>query len=192
VLLYAGLAAQYAARRIGLLALRPRRKDFSYMRMTRSLEQSLRNLRSDYVDLYLAHDISENSPGLCDDLAGELVRVREAGKARFIGFAGRAADCLTLAKKYPRVADILQVEVQNPPPQPQGHDLSAEQRITFGYFRNALKGSRVSDRSAILRRCAELAVLENPNGVILFSAGSVARIDEMLSAFDFVEASEAR
>jgi aryl-alcohol dehydrogenase-like predicted oxidoreductase len=187
-LLYAGMAIQYAAGRSGLIPVRPRRKDFSKQQMTRSLEQSLRNLQSDYVDLYLAHEPTEEFSEFSDELVHELLRIREAGKARYLGFAGGAGHCLALAKRYPTVADVLQIEAEASPRKSNCvHDATLDRQITFGCFRAALKGAIGSARLGIIRHCAERAALENPNGVILFSARSATRIDEILSVFGHVE-----
>ena len=74
--------------------------DFSAGRVTRSVDESLRRLRADYVDLIQCHDIEFGS---LDRIVGEtlpaLRRVREQGKARFVGVTG-----LPLAV-FPRVLD---------------------------------------------------------------------------------------
>ena len=74
--------------------------DFSAGRVTRSVDESLRRLRVDHVDLIQCHDIEFGS---LDQIVGEtlpaLRRVREQGKARFVGITG-----LPLAI-FPRVLD---------------------------------------------------------------------------------------
>ena len=63
--------------------------DFSAKRVFSSLEESLRRLHTDYVDLYLAHDIEF---GDLRQIIGETIpamrRLQEQGKARFIGVTG--------------------------------------------------------------------------------------------------------
>ncbi len=63
--------------------------DFSPARLRASLEQSLRLLRTDYVDVFLVHDIEfvPLDPVLHDSFA-ELERLRAEGKCRFIGASG--------------------------------------------------------------------------------------------------------
>ena len=63
--------------------------DFSAQRIRQGLEKSLARLRTDYVDLLLAHDVEFGSS---EQIIGETIpamrRLQEEGKARFIGISG--------------------------------------------------------------------------------------------------------
>lgn len=63
--------------------------DFSAARVTRSLEESLTRLRTDVVDLFLAHDIEFATR---EQILGETLpamrRLKEAGKIRYLGVTG--------------------------------------------------------------------------------------------------------
>jgi hypothetical protein len=59
--------------------------------------------------------------------------------------------------------------------------------VTFGHFRAALHGTAECERSSIIRRRLELATVDNPQGVILFSARSTDRIDEVLALLGQVD-----
>jgi L-galactose dehydrogenase len=63
--------------------------DFSAKRVRLSVEESLRRLRTDYVDLLLAHDVEFGDTNL---IIGETIpamrRLQEEGKARFVGISG--------------------------------------------------------------------------------------------------------
>jgi L-galactose dehydrogenase len=63
--------------------------DFSAKRVTASVDESLRRLKVDYIDLIQCHDIEFGS---LDQVVGETIpalrRVIEQGKARFIGITG--------------------------------------------------------------------------------------------------------
>ena len=63
--------------------------DFSRGRVLRSVEESLRRLRTDVIDLYLAHDI-EFSPRrvILEETLPAMRELREQGKVRFIGVSG--------------------------------------------------------------------------------------------------------
>lgn len=63
--------------------------DFSPARIRRSVEESLRLLRTDHVDLLQLHDIEfvDLEPVLTESY-DELVRLRDEGKCRFIGMTG--------------------------------------------------------------------------------------------------------
>src|SRR5439155_9288474 len=64
--------------------------DFSAAGMTRSLEASLRRLRTDHVDVWFAHDIefADDFERVFTETAEALWRAQQAGKCRFIGMTG--------------------------------------------------------------------------------------------------------
>ena len=62
---------------------RERRQDFSPQFMRKALEQSLRRLKVDTIDLYMAHNIK--LPQFRDDLFAELEKVRDEGKIKVWG-----------------------------------------------------------------------------------------------------------
>ena len=63
--------------------------DFSPARIRASLEESLRLLQTDHVDIFQLHDIEFVSlDGIVGDAYGELLRQRDAGKCRFVGMTG--------------------------------------------------------------------------------------------------------
>jgi L-galactose dehydrogenase len=63
--------------------------DFSPEGLQRCVEQSLRRLRTDYVDILLAHDIefADNSEAIFTDTYATLLQLRQQGKTRFIGMS---------------------------------------------------------------------------------------------------------
>src|SRR5262245_31014905 len=64
--------------------------DFSAGAMTRSLEASLKRMRTDHVDVWFAHDIefADDFERVFTETADALRRARQAGKCRFIGMTG--------------------------------------------------------------------------------------------------------
>ena len=79
--------------------------DFSAGRVTASVDESLRRLHVEYVDLIQCHDIEFGS---LDQVAHEtlpaLQKVREQGKARFVGITGYPLAI------YPKVLDEVPVD----------------------------------------------------------------------------------
>lgn len=79
--------------------------DFSARRVTASVDESLRRLGVDHVDLIQAHDIEF---GDLDQIIGETIpalrKIQETGKARFVGVTG-----LPL-KAIRRVVDEIEVD----------------------------------------------------------------------------------
>jgi len=63
--------------------------DFSPERIRMSVEDSLRLLRTDYIDVLQLHDIEfVNLEPVLTESCAELVRLKEQGKCRFIGMTG--------------------------------------------------------------------------------------------------------
>jgi aryl-alcohol dehydrogenase-like predicted oxidoreductase len=62
---------------------RERRQDFSPAFMRSSLEKSLTRLQTDYVDLYMAHNIKR--PQFRDDMFAELEKLKDEGKIKVWG-----------------------------------------------------------------------------------------------------------
>ncbi|MBZ0300403.1 MAG: aldo/keto reductase, partial [Anaerolineae bacterium] len=63
--------------------------DFSAERVTASVDESLRRLQVDYVDVIQCHDIEFGSlDQIVHETIPALQRLREAGKIRFVGITG--------------------------------------------------------------------------------------------------------
>jgi L-galactose dehydrogenase len=79
--------------------------DFSAMRVTASINESLRRLRTDHVDLFQAHDVEF---GDVDQIIHETVpamrKIQKQGKARYIGITGYPLKTLV------RIAEAVQVD----------------------------------------------------------------------------------
>ncbi len=69
--------------------------DFSRGRITASIEESLKHLRTDYVDIVFLHDIEFGSLSMIlDDALPALMDARDAGKARYVGVSGYPLEIL--------------------------------------------------------------------------------------------------
>ncbi|MEO8130817.1 MAG: aldo/keto reductase [Bryobacteraceae bacterium] len=63
--------------------------DFSAERVTRSADESLQRLQTDYLDILHVHDVEfGDKRQIVDETIPALRRVQQAGKARFIGITG--------------------------------------------------------------------------------------------------------
>jgi len=63
--------------------------DFTAARVTRSVDESLRRLGVDYIDIIQCHDIEYGSlDQVVEETIPALRRVQEAGKVRFVGITG--------------------------------------------------------------------------------------------------------
>ena len=167
-----------------------------------SLERSLRDLRTDHVDLLLLHD---PQPGdvRSDDVCGYLVRARDAGLIRAWGVAGEPQETIAVAEALPVDAPVLQVRhdlLMTPPA--AGGGVSWSCRITFGVLGRALDavvrhvgadaGRRRAWREAVGHDCAVAEVVaplllrqaarENPAGVVLLSTIDEDHLDSAVAA----------
>jgi L-galactose dehydrogenase len=69
--------------------------DFSAARVRRSVEESLRRLRTEFIDVYLAHDIEFAPPGLVlEETLPAMRLLQQQGKVRFVGITGYPLDLL--------------------------------------------------------------------------------------------------
>lgn len=72
--------------------------DFSAARITRSIDESLTRLRTNHVDLFIAHDIEFGDlEQVINETIPAMRRIQEAGKTRFIGVSGLPLDVLAEA-----------------------------------------------------------------------------------------------
>ena len=80
--------------------------DFSAARIRLSIDESLKRLRTDYVDIFLAHDIEfVSETQIVEEAIPTMRALQREGKARFIGITGLQLKMLR------RVADAFPVDV---------------------------------------------------------------------------------
>jgi D-threo-aldose 1-dehydrogenase len=156
---------------------------FSRTAASASLEKSLRALRTEYVDFFLAHQASESAlPD--DDLIAWLEDAKRAGKILAFGVA-TDFECLPpVLQRRPELSRVVQFDsdlTRQCVAAVAGNDRLV---ITYGFigrsittFRERLPGlERVSDDElgGLLLRAA---VLANPNGIVLMQSRSTRRIE---------------
>ncbi len=180
-LMYAQLSANAVQRKMtrrNWLALQPAR-DYGAHEARLSLERSLRALRTDHVDIYLLHDPTGASMGTGGELLAMLDRLRREGKARYIGLAGAARDCIEVAARFPVLAQIMQIDAS-----PGAHELrlvrdaALDCHLSFGHFR----GKR-APVGALLSNALE----HNPTGVVLYSSRRAERVREVAAQLGELE-----
>lgn len=198
-----------AVRNAGSLSTPP---CFSLPAAQASLEKSLRSLRTDYVDFFLAHQASADAlPG--EDLVGWLEDTRRTGKILAYGVATDFDWLLPVLQQRPRLSQVVQFDSdltrQNVVAAGGGADRLL---ITYGFIGRAVAicrerlaairaGSNKSTPDTGLRNgepmSSELdrsdddelgglllraAILANPQGIVLMQSRSIERIKRNVRA----------
>lgn len=83
----------------------PNRRDSSRQRLMASIEKSLRNLQTDYVDVYLVHWPDVNTP--FEETMRALDNIVQQGKARYIGVSNFRLEQLEACMRVRRI-DVVQ------------------------------------------------------------------------------------
>jgi D-threo-aldose 1-dehydrogenase len=174
-----------AVRNSGALSAPP---SFSRASTMASLEKSLRALRTDYVDLFLAHQASDSAlPD--EEVIGWLEDARRAGKILAFGVATNFEWLQPVLNRRPQLASVVQFD--SDPTRPTVDAVAAQGRlvITFGFIGRAVATCR--QRMPGLERLTDdelggmllrAAVLANPNGVVLMQSRSLGRIESNMRA----------
>jgi D-threo-aldose 1-dehydrogenase len=155
-----------------------------------SLERSLREIGTDYVDLFLLHDPQPDGVR-SDDICAYLEEARGAGRIRTWGIAGEPTPSLAVARLLLPSVPVLQLreDILTRTPGNASGPFSAG-RITFGVLGRSVRRivTHVSANSkrrrqwqaAVGRDCADAEVVgalllrqaarDNPDGVVLFTS----------------------
>jgi D-threo-aldose 1-dehydrogenase len=182
-----------AVRNAGVLYAEP---VFSATAVRASLEASLRALRTDYVDLYLAHQASLHALPP-EDLVGLLEDLRQAGKIRAFGVATDFDHVGPVLQERPQLAHVVQFDSEPG----SGHvaalrSCDDQLVITYGFIARAVSSAceRLRAAPASFGELGSLdddtlgglllraAVLENPRGLVLMQSRSASRIERNLEA----------
>lgn len=90
--------------------------DYSAKRVRAEIENSLRRLRTDYVDIYQVHDV-QNAASLTqilEETLPELEKLRDEGKIRYIGVTGYKLEALRwLVERFPGLDMVLNFACYN-------------------------------------------------------------------------------
>lgn len=181
---------------------------FSPSGVQASLEASLKALRTDYVDFYLAHQASQNS--MPDEELIELLRrLRLAGKILAFGIATDFDKIIPVLERRPLLSQVVQLDRDLSQPRVLGGIPDARDPrliITYGSLHPSIARCRTGlnnaastgdKRAGAFREFAGLddetmggmllraAVLENPSGIVLMQSRSIARIARNVEAANY-------
>jgi len=171
---------------------------FSVKDAQSSLETSLRELRTDYIDFFLLHEyaVSDDSP---HELIAFLTGAVKAGKIRYFGLGTGIENILRALECQPELCHIVQFEnsvlVQNVPKlSPMGPhpivvthgSLSASYHSVSDFLKthgetarnwSTILGVDCSRDEIISALMLNYAVQVNPNGLVLFSSRDTSRVN---------------
>lgn len=158
----------------------------------RSLERSLRGLRTDYVDIFFLHDPLPGSVRT-DEVLAYLEQARAAGLIRTWGIAGEPEPTTVVAQSFHRAVPVRQLRddifLRSLSCVPSGTS-----RITYGVISRAatsitrhtsasdgarwkeLTGADCRNREPVASFLMRAALRYNPGGIVLFSTTSPSRI----------------
>lgn len=177
------LAAVWVRKALGKLApvfSRPI-MDWSIATAAKSLEQSLRRLHRDHVDILFLH---EPTPGLleAEEFLRWFERQREQGKLRYWGLAGPAERFAIWIREGHGLARVLQVRDRAGA---NGHHpvLAAGRafQLTYGYLSTA----RAGKENSLVGEVLHAALSRNTTGSVLVSTRRIAHLAELVSAAEF-------
>ena len=160
--------------------------------VNKTLESSLRSLRTDYVDAWLLHMISLEE--LSDELLSCLLKCRREGKTRAIGLATTREETGRIVNAFPGVFDLVQYawSALDEPivHQPGGPFLITHRALMRAYGPlvawfasnpeacrrlSDVTGMDLFDRKRLSATLVGAAVAANPTGIGLVASRSVER-----------------
>lgn len=182
----------------------PRGRSYSIDEVERSLEQSLRSLNTDYVDILHLHGVAASS--LTDELISKLQQYKDSGAVRFLGLATSIRETNQILNTYD-VFDIVQIRdsIEHrgiDELQPAGRDFALVIHSVFGRngeFRkhllkflvshpanaeaiSAILGSPVSSPAQIVHMLLGCALQRNSTGVVICGMNQPSQVRNIVEA----------
>lgn len=145
------------------------RWDWSVAEASRSLDESLKRLRTDYVDILFVHE-PDPTAVQPDELLDWLHRMRDSGRVRSWGLAGEPFRLEPWIRSDHPLAQVLQT--RDSVSGKESDDLLRHGRradLTYGYFASLSQGM---DALSILRKALE----RNQHGSVVFSTRQTAHL----------------
>jgi D-threo-aldose 1-dehydrogenase len=132
--LYAQMVLRLAARAAGINRSTKNlpQRDFTPAHIRGSVEESLRRLRTDHIDVLFLHEPQLELLGVGDALERALEDLKVSGKVRYIGLSGHALECARIVAQRPGLAAVVQSEVLAGAQSPAGGPRVAIHFCEFG------------------------------------------------------------
>jgi hypothetical protein len=150
--------------------------NFNLKQAKKSLENSLKNLRRDCIDIYTLHEPCEKLID-SDEWKIFLEGLVKEGKIKFYGLALNAKNLKTfIQNKQNQLFNILQV--QDSTIYKEADILTQNNlpfQITYGYFSTALKNNKKMN----YLNCLKEVLMRNKTGSIIISSNNIKHISEI-------------
>jgi len=148
------------------------RRSYAAATMQRALQQSLRALRTDYIDIYHVHEPLADSR-LSDELIDALVRAKAAGSVRMIGVSG--ADIDGIVERYGHVFDVIQCAEST------WSSARFVPDITHSLFSDAARRTTSGLSQDAIRRLLQVALKRRPEGSVIVQTRDPGRLEELVT-----------
>ena len=161
-------ALRKASRLAGRTRDAPAQTSFSPRNISVSIEQSLRALKTDHLDVLLLHGCAVED--ISDELKRVLLVAKQNGTTKRVGIATGAAQASAIARTHPEISEVVQIEAA------ELHALAAPQAgqvVTHSILEGRGEVANISWVEKLRR-----ALLANPRGVVLFSSSRADHIEE--------------
>jgi len=185
-LMYGSLALRALAGAVGLRR-RARRlsRDYGAHSARVSIEGSLRALGTDYIDILYLHEPTLAGLGDAEPLTRTLEALKADGKIRHLGLSGGTVECEEIARAFPPLAEVLQLEVpKDPDGWPVPEAAGRPTGVRFWEFAPSAGGGapeRLTELAGRLRQAA-------PQGVLMISTSSKLELHHVVNGIEKAEA----
>jgi aryl-alcohol dehydrogenase-like predicted oxidoreductase len=152
----------------------PARRSFAPHGIALSIEQSVRALRTDYLDVLLLHGCSLDD--ISDDLKGVLLAAKQKGMTKRLGIATGAAQASAITRAHPEVSEVVQIEAA------EAHALDASQAREI--ITHSIVAGHGESANIVWEEKLRDALRANPRGVVLFSSSRADHIRENAAIAD--------
>jgi hypothetical protein len=170
--------------------VRPPKRDYSAASARASVENSLRALGTDCLDILYLHEPELELLGDTEPLVRTLEALKAAGKVRHVGLSGQAAECDRIAVVHPALSEVLQLEVPRDPeglpaPGVSGHTSA----VSFWEF---AAYNRAGLQPELCTQIIQRLYAANHRGILMVSTKSVTELQATVESFEKMESAAAR
>ena len=154
------------------------KRDVSLNCIKKSLSDSLKALKTDWIDIFFLHEPEIEDIPLLESSIEWLLQKKKEGVIRYLGLAGDAEKCIQVRQYFVGVFSVLQVE--DSVRYQESSKLKLDNipiQITYGYMRRSMLEESTSNPIESLSK----GLMLNKHGIVLVSTRNVSRLDEMIS-----------